>query len=189
MANWQDTLADAGLQWQTLLGTIGWHHLAFAVAYAVAATLCCVSAAVAERDGGSGLAWHALAMLLVLLGINSMVRLDLFAVFALRAVARAQGWYAQRRAIQAGVLALVLLAAVVAIAALRTRLAPAWQRCEFVATGLGLLLVVAVLRAISLHYTDRALDTRVAGISLGRLVEFAGLGLTAAGALRWSRDA
>ncbi|MFO1413332.1 MAG: hypothetical protein U1F10_05365 [Burkholderiales bacterium] len=189
MNGWEDALADASLQWQMTLGAIGWHHLVFAVGYAAAGTLCCVSAAVAQRDGGHGQAWYAAAVLLVLLGVNSMVRFDLLALFLVRTVARAQDWYGQRRGIQAGVLALVAVAAGAVLVAGRTHVRAFWQRCELVAAGLALLVTLAVVRAISLHYTDRALDTHVAGASVGRLLEFAGLGLTAAGALRWSRGA
>jgi hypothetical protein len=55
--------------------------------------------------------------------------------------------------------------------------------------GLGFLVGVAVLRAVSYHATDRILDTPVLGLSTGRLLEIAGLGLAGAGALRRARAA
>ena len=55
---------------------------------------------------------------------------------------------------------------------------------------IGLLLLAAtnVLRFFSHHDTDGLLHARRAAVSVGRLIEALGLGMTACGALRSLRD-
>ena len=131
--------------------------------------------------------WFVAAWIVALIGANSLLRLDLLAICALRIVARAQGWYEERRAWQYPLVVALAVTGLLALAWARTRLQADWPRCAGAVIGVFLLFGVALLRAVSYHYTDRVLEFPLAGIPAGRLVEFAGLGLTAAGALRWSR--
>ena len=187
MANvWQDVFGSAYPQWEAVIRHNGWHSMLVAVGYALAGTLCWASGLVTRRDEGGG-AWFAAAGLLALLGANALVRVDLLAIFLLRSLARTQGWYDQRFAPQLLALGALAVSMLLALGWLRTRLQAVWSRCASAVLGLGLLAGVAALRAISFHDTDRALDWQLLGVSTGRLLEFAGLGATAAGALRWSR--
>ena len=53
--------------------------------------------------------------------------------------------------------------------------------------GLAVLGCLATLRVVSLHATDELINSRLAGLSLGRLIDAVGLGLVAAGAWRGLR--
>ena len=190
MANiWQDAFDSAWPQWEAVLRHIGWHSMLVAAGYALAGTFCCASGLATRRDGGSGGAWFLAAGLLALIGANALFRVDLLVIFLLREVARIQGWYEQRRDSQLLALGALAVAGLLALGWLRTRLRAVWSRGATAVLGVSLLVGVAALRAISFHDTDRAFDVHLLGVSTGRLLEFAGLGLTAAGALRWSRTA
>ena len=190
MANlWHDAFGSAYPQWEAAIRHAGWHAMLLAAGYALAGTLCCASAFATRSGGGSGGAWFLAAALLALLGANALARVDLLTMYVLREVAHAQGWYEHRRAWQLLALGALALAAALALGWLRTRLQAEWSRSKGTVLGVGLLVGVAALRAISLHGTDRALDVHVAGVSIGRLLELAGLGLAAAGALRRARTA
>jgi hypothetical protein len=181
----QNAFGNAYPQWDAAIRHAGWHAMALAFGYALAGMLCCAAAFATRRDDSRG--WLLAAGLLTLIGVNSVVRFDLLAIFALRAVAHAQGWYEQRRVWQLIGLAAVAVAGVLALGELRVRLRDVWARCAGAVVGVGLLTGIATLRAISHHVTDIAFGVHLLGISTGRLLEFAGLGLTATSALRWSR--
>lgn len=181
----QNAFGNAYPQWDAAIRHVGWQAMVPAFGYALAAVLCCAAAFTTRGDGGRG--WSLAAGLLALIGVNSAVRLDLLALFALREVAHAQGWYPQRRVWQLVALAAVVTVGVVALGEVRARLRDVWARCAGAVVGVGLLTGVATLRAISHHVTDIAFGVHLLGMSTGRLLEFAGLGLTATAALRWSR--
>jgi hypothetical protein len=184
---WQDALGGAYPQWEAVIRHLGWHSMLTAIGYALAGTLCGASGLAARRGGDDGSAWFLAAGLLALIGANAVARIDLLAIYVLREVAHAQGWYEHRREGQFLALGALAAAGLLALAWLRTRLQAMWSRCASAVLGIGLLTGIAVLRAVSFHATDLALNASLFGVSTGRLLEFAGLGLTAAGALRWSR--
>ena len=186
---WQDAFGSAYPQWEAVIRHLGWHSMLAAVGYALAGALCCVSGLATRRAGGSGGGWFLAAALLALIGANELARLDLLVIYLLRAAAHAQGWYEHRRDRQLAALGALAVAGLLALGWLRTRLRAVWTRCPGAVLGVGLLAWVAALRALSFHDIDRAFDVHLLGVSSGRLLELAGLGLTAAGALRWSRSA
>jgi hypothetical protein len=189
MANaWQQALGSAYPQWEAVVRHTGWLSALVAIGYAFTALLCRASGLASRRNGGNGGAWFLGAGLLAVIGANALARADLLLIYLLREVAHAQGWYEQRRDWQ--VLALGALAAsgLLVLGCVRARLQAVWSRHASAALGLGLLAGVAALRAVSLHATDLALNVHVLGVSVARLLEFAGLGLIAAGALRRSRS-
>jgi hypothetical protein len=178
-----DAFSSAYPQWEAVIRHAGWHSMLVAAGYALAGALCCASGLAARSSGGGG-AWLLAGALLALLGANALARVDLLTIYVLRDVAQAQGWYGQRRAWQLLALGALALATLLALGWFHPRLRAERSRSTAAVLGVSLLVGVAALRAISLHYTDRALDAHLAGITTGRLLELAGLGLTAAGALR-----
>jgi hypothetical protein len=183
---WHDAFALAWPQWEAVIRHAGWHPYLVAAGYAAAALACAACGQADRRAGGSGIAWYAAAGVLALIGANAVLRLDLLAIYALRAAAAAQGWYGARREWQVATFAALAVAALPVLFRLRRRLASAWFRGAPAVLGVALLVAVAAARAVSLHFTDQILDQHVAGISAGRWLELAGLALTAAGAAHWS---
>jgi hypothetical protein len=184
-----DALAIAYPQWEKVIRELGLGPAALALAYAFGAAACWSNGLAAGDRDGDGRAWFAAAGALALIGINTVLRLDLLAIYLLRAVSRADGWYARRRDVQFLMVGFVAFAGLVALGWLRTRLAAAWSRHATIVLGVLLLVGVAVLRAVSFHYTDLFFNLRVAGVTAGRFLEVAGLGLAGAGALRCARVA
>jgi hypothetical protein len=190
MANvWHDAFGNAYPQWAALVRHAGWHPLLVGAGYALAAVLCVANGMASRDDGDGGSAWFVTAALLAAIGANAVARIDLLVIYQLREVARAQGWYEHRRAWQLLALGALAVAALLALRGSRDWLRAAWSRCAAAVLGVALLTGVALVRAVSYHATDRALDLHVLGVSTGRLLEFAGLGLTAACAVRRSRTA
>jgi hypothetical protein len=111
----------------------------------------------------------------------TLLRLDLLLVLFMRSLAHSLGWYAQRGPVQTLVLAafVAVLAAWVA-SGLHNKLAhglrPGSPRLRI---GLGLLVLVAGLRMVSLHQADRLLAWSIGTVSLGRFAETCGLVLVA----------
>ena len=188
MANvWQQALSSGYPQWEAVIRHTGWPSMLVAIGYALAGALCWSNGRAARRDTGNDSAWFVAAGLLALIGANALARVDLLVIYLLRELANAQGWYEHRRDWQLLVLGALAATGLMALGGLRTRLQAVWSRCASMVMGVSLLATVAALRAVSFHATDLALNAHVLGVSTGRLLEFAGLGLTAAGALRWSR--
>lgn len=172
--------------WQQSLALAGWHHGLVAAAYFGAAWLCLMNeqlAGVAQRPRSG---WRASIVILCLLGVNALLQCELWVVQVLRATAKLQGWYDTRRDVQSSIL-LVLSIALLALARWWRSSRPSADRSGVAGSlklALGLLLVLFFLRAISAHYTDAVLNTRVLGVSLGRWFEFGALAVLARSASR-----
>jgi hypothetical protein len=105
-------------------------------------------------------------------------------VLALRDVAHAAGWYAQRRPLQWTMLGVLLSAAGFALpAAVRFTRHRVSAGLYPALAGLCLLATLLGLRLVSLHHTDFVLDFRLAGLSLGRWIEWLAVGLVMFSAL------
>ena len=179
-----ELLDTAWWSWQAALASSDGHvRLAVALACAGCAAMGVVASAAARQMGDDGRPWAAAAVLLLVLGVDALYRLDLLAVGLLRELSRAQGWYAQRRLLQAPLAAAVAAGGLLGVWQLRRR--GAERRLDGPAlAGLALLLTLALLRGVSLHATDLWLQARVAGISVGRHLEALALALFALAALR-----
>ena len=175
---------SALLQWEAVVQHSGWHAIVVAAGYAGAAVLCAMVAAEDRRDGIDGRGWVAAAALLTGLGIAALLHLDVLLIETLRVVACQQGWYGSRREWQYLLLVLLAAGGLGLFAWLRLRLLTRWPECAPVVLGIAFLAGLAALKGVSFHYTDGLINASVFGVSLGRLAEFAGLGLITGGALR-----
>jgi hypothetical protein len=162
--------------WSDWVRHSGWHPVLTAMAFASAGIACAAVWRSCRGDDALQLPWLAAAVLLPILALNTLMALDLLAVLMLRSMAQQQGWYAGRREIQALTLLIIAGAAVLAYLRLRHAAARRPPSQHWLLLGLGLLLTASVLRAVSLHATDQFIGARIAGWSLGRLIDVAGLG-------------
>jgi hypothetical protein len=174
-------LSSAMPAWEEMLRHSSWHQAVLAVAYGLVGLLCLVVARAGKVQEADERLWGWGGIALLLMAAIALLSLDLLSVQVLRTLAREQGWYANRRLFQAGVLLALGLVAVLWLA--RRPRAPMAPARSLGLIGLALLAGTAALRFVSHHETDAVLNARIAGLMLGRLLELLGLGLTALGAL------
>ena len=177
MQRWSPQIGDPGVTgWLTVL------------AYALCAML---ALAVWRRLKGQRgrLFWAVLSLLLVALAVNKQLDLQSAVTATGKCLARAQGWYAQRRLMQALFIGLVGGCALALLLGLMLSLWGRLRQNLLAATGLTLVLCYVVIRALSFHHFDRLIGTRNFGVMNNFLFENAGLVLIAVNAawLLWRR--
>lgn len=116
--------------------------------------------------------WTLAAAYLILLAINKQLDLQTFLTQTGRCIARAQGWYAQRRGMQQ--LATYAIFAAAAVAGL-TLIGTARRGNGLMIAGLGLLTTFVALRILSAHHMDALLRTPLFGLGLARVIELSSL--------------
>jgi len=176
--------------WEQSLDRVGWLHLLLLAAYFGAAWLCFVNAHIASQARHSmenPAVWYVAAAVLCVLGVNAMLQLDVLLTATMRAVARLDGWYAQRRVLQYQGLGGLALLVLLSWNRLRAAYVAAARDAAPVALGLSLVLLLLLLRTVSAHGTDAVLNLDVLGYSLGRWLELGALGLVLLGSLRGLR--
>lgn len=156
----------------------GWSVVA---AYALAAVLCLRAGR--RQAGRERLFWACGALLMLALGLNAQLDLQTLLTAAGRCVAKAEGWYRERAAVQTrfvqGVAALALVTACGALIAMRRQLGRLWPAI----LGLVAVLTYVAVRAASFHHVDQILyRPMVAGIAANPVLEIAGALLIAANA-------
>lgn len=181
----------AELLWEQSLEQLSWHHWLLLMAYLGGAWLCFLNGHIAAGRSGDGEeqpgVWYLAAAVLCLLGLNTVLQLDVILTQTARTAAKFDGWYGQRRALQYELLAGLVLMALLAWWRLRAAFVAAIPESEPVALGMALVVLVLLMRAVSAHGTDALLNLNLAGFSAQRWLEFGGLGLVALGCWRCLR--
>lgn len=184
MDTFYQAVATAALVWQAAIAEVGWHHGAIALAYLGAAWLCLLNAHIARQALEAHAIWYGAAIALCLLGANTVLQADLFMTHLMRATAKLQGWYGQRQPLQYAAVAVLALLVLISSQWLRAVFTASAVACEPVALGMGVLIVLFLVRTVSAHGTDAVLNWRLLGVSVGRLLEFAGIAWVVYGARR-----
>jgi hypothetical protein len=170
---WSPGIGDPScLGWLTVLG------------YFLASILCVRAA---RHDAGATNLWWILAIALALLGINKQLDLQSLLTAVGRELARAGGWFDQRREMQR-LFVLMIGLTVVALSIAAPRLLN--DRSRYVrAACIGFVLLVAFvcIRAASLHHVDRFLKSAVLGARFNWLLELGGIAVIALAAVGASR--
>jgi hypothetical protein len=125
--------------------------------------------------------WLVMSVLMLCLGINKQLDLQSLLTEIGRDVARAQGWYDERRhAVQLDFIAAMLATGIVAGVALALtigRRVRKWARLSMVAMcALGVWILI---RATSFHHVDEMLGYRFAGLRYNTLLELGPLSVIA----------
>lgn len=177
-------------QWTADVAGTGAVEWATVAAYLVAALLAVRAAGTARDAGQNGEKrfWLTLATLLVLLGINEPLDLQLLMTDIPRAHAKSHDWYNDRRQIQfVFVLALGAAAAVAGIAVVWLT----WRMprsVQLALVGLVFIGLFVLLRAASFHHLDDLLGRGFLIFNLGELQELIGVSIVAGAAILRTRD-
>lgn len=185
---WTNAWTAALPAWQAAVRLSGWHPVLAATAHAAVALMCLAAGRSARAGGRPNPTWPIAAGAMLLLAVNTLFALDLLGIEVLRGVARASGWYAARREVQVVALVATGMVAVAIWTHTRHRRASTTPGTPWLVAGLGVLVGLATLHAVSLHATDELINSRLVGLSLGLLVDALGLGLMAASAWCELRD-
>jgi hypothetical protein len=161
---------------------LGW---ATTVGYFLAGLLCLRAALVRQYAGaGEHPIWGASAGLLIFLGVNKQLDFQTLLIVIGRAAARTEGWYDERRLVQkvfVGILVLVLTGMVCrAVSRHGFFLRNHW----LASTGLGLVLIYALLRAAEIDHLEFGHSSRSGDQTWLWMVEVTGVILCILGAAR-----
>ncbi len=172
----------------------GWFTVA---AYFIAALLCFHVFRKPAYQPGTGTllsdrerwGWLALGALMMFLCINKQLDLQsLFTQFG-RDMAKAQGWYAERRAVQ---LRFILIFTGVSALFGLAIMGIAWRAknhmVRLAALGAILILVFIVVRAASFHHFETVLDRRMMGLRFNWIFEVTPVAMIALAAARSARS-
>lgn len=132
--------------------------------------------------------WGILTCILVFLALNKQLDLQSAVTAAGKCVARAQGWYGQRRMLQAGFIGAVLAASILGLILMTLALRGGVARSFAAMIGLTLLLCFIMIRAISFHGFDHLIGAQDLGVPYNFLFENFGLLLIALNAVMQLRS-
>lgn len=119
--------------------------------------------------------WFALCGLMVALGFNKQLDLQTCFTQVGRDMARSEGWYEQRRAVQVIFVVTIFLLGVLTIAASYWYIHGAWRRYRFAFFGIVFLIIFVIIRAASFHHIDLFLKIGVAGLKMNHILELGGI--------------
>jgi hypothetical protein len=160
-----------------------------AAAYFGAAALTFIAAR-DSTDRRDHIFWLASAALLILLGINKQLDLQGYLTTAGRSIAKQEGWFAERRLVQAAFIIALCIIAAAALASLAIWLRRSSATVKVAALGIVLLFTFILWRAASFHHMDIWVIREIAGMRSGWWLELAGIivvALSAGGYLRRNR--
>lgn len=166
-ASWQPGIGDP-----TLLGwlTVMLYALAAGLAFRVAG-LAAFPPETRRRERGF---WIIVGILMMLLAVNKQLDLQSALTATGRCLAKMQGWYEDRRAVQKDFLfALAALSAVFLVAILAL-LRGSWSRTGLAVIGLVFVCGFVMMRAVGFHHFDKMLGVPVMGIRANGILEWTG---------------
>ncbi|MFV0386742.1 hypothetical protein [Paracoccus sp. (in: a-proteobacteria)] len=135
--------------------------------------------------------WALIAVLMLCLAVNKQLDLQSALTAAGRCLAKAQGWYAERRAVQATFILGLLSVAAAGLLAGLWMLRRSMRQNGLALAGLTILSAFVMIRAVGFHHFDALIGIRHFGVSVNYAFENAGLLLIALNAmaiLRRGRD-
>jgi hypothetical protein len=151
------------------------------LAYFVVAGLCLwAGRKEKEKSLGRGRRWNApvfwftLCGLLVALGFNKQLDLQSDFTEIGRNVAKSEGWYENRRIVQAIFVVLFGLGAVAAVAGAIWFMRDLWRRYRLAFVGIIYLCAFVIIRAASFHHIDQLLYWTGAGYWVNTFLELGG---------------
>ncbi|QCO55381.1 isopropylmalate isomerase [Pseudorhodobacter turbinis] len=136
-----------------------------------------------RKTGRQRIFWLILAVILFALTVNKQLDLQSALTAIGRCVAKAQGWYAERRPFQIKFIIFIVLTSFLIAAFLiwtmRRELAHIWLAL----LGLVFLLAFVAIRAAGFHHIDRLIGYQINNIRMNWVMELGGIAMIAANGL------
>lgn len=166
----------------------GWITVA---AYFLAASLSVRSVRAAQLAGqqwqSESLFWLILAVALFGLGLNKQLDLQTLLTELVRAMAKEDGWYRDRRAYQEAFIFIITALGAVTILIILARVRKLCSEIKIAATGLIFVICFVVIRAASFHKVDALISSDFFGMNWNALLELPGILLVLGSALAYSQ--
>lgn len=178
------SIATATCVWQTAIDELNPYHGVVAAAYLGSAWLCLLNGHITRAARQPHAVWYFAVGILCFQAANTVLHADLFMTQFVRSIAKLEGWYEARKTLQYAVVIVAVLGVSLSVNWWRRVFAVNEAPSETVTFGLSALLLLFTMRVVSAHGTDILLNWRLVGISVGRLLEMAGIGLVIHGARR-----
>jgi len=160
------------------------------VAYGLAAIVCWMAGRSDQRaHPQSGYSshprvWFGLAVLLTLLGINKQLDLQTWFTLSVKSLARAQGWYDERRVFQVLFIVALAILGMVGIAILCFLVRKHRQQIFLALVGAVFLTCFVLIRAASFHHVDQMIGFSLGGFKMNWAIELGGISCIGLGAWR-----
>jgi hypothetical protein len=122
-------------------------------------------------------AWRFISCLFLALGINKQLDLQSALTEVGRILAQAQGWYAQREAVQLDFILLVAVACLIAPIVLIILVRRSPLSTSLALIGTAMVLCFVFIRAASFHHFDRFIGSQVFGLPWNWILEMSGISL------------
>jgi hypothetical protein len=119
--------------------------------------------------------WGLLIILFIILGVNKQVDMQTILTEAARDVARDQGWFQQRRIVQAGIVSVMGVVGFIVLAGMLIATRQIMPRHVLAFIGVCLLILFVCLRAVSFHHLDAILKQAYLGVKLRWMLEIIGI--------------
>jgi len=119
--------------------------------------------------------WFVLCGVLVFLGFNKQLDLQTCFTQVGRDMAKSEGWYENRRIVQAIFLLVLSLLGVATVAASWWYIHGAWRRYRLAFYGILFLITFVIVRATSFHHIDIFLQSTFGGIAFNHILEVGGI--------------
>ena len=128
--------------------------------------------------------WGFFAIVLLVLGINKQLDLQSLVTVIGKEVALSQGWYQQRRIIQAQFIIGIVIAALILLSVIGRAIYAERRTYRLALLGLMFLSCFIVIRASSFHHIDSLLRWQLVGFRLNWILEIGGIACIATAAIR-----
>ncbi|WP_299846364.1 isopropylmalate isomerase [uncultured Roseovarius sp.] len=162
---WSPTIGDPSI--------MGWVTVA---AYGITALLT-ARLAISRAGQPERFFWLILALLLAALTINKQLDLQSALTAFARCMAKAQGWYENRKGVQTGFILGLLGASLVFLIALGLSMRNHLRRTWPAVLGVCFLTGFVAIRAVGFHHFDVLIKSDFSGIRINWLLELGGIGL------------
>ena len=126
--------------------------------------------------------WKAIAVGLLLLGINKQLDLQTALTEFGRIVARRQGWYDRRQRVQIDFIIGIVLVGIWLVRSVLLLAGQNLPRLGLALLGIVLLCCFVAIRASSFHHVDHLLGADLGGLKINWIMELGGIALVGVGA-------
>jgi hypothetical protein len=119
--------------------------------------------------------WSVTTLLMVLLGLNKQLDLQILLTEMGRQIAHAQGWYAYRRVVQLAFILIFVTTFTAAFVWFTKSFRDLFRRYLLAFCGLFFLLCFIIIRAAAFHHIDALLEFRLSNVRMNRILELMGI--------------